>query len=1056
MRLVLGTAGAVIGFYAGGPTGASIGWSIGSAIGGIVDPQVTKQQGPRLSDLRVQLSSWGAPIPRDYGMMRHAGNVVWSSGLRETSHTESQGGKGGPSVETTTYTYSADFAIALCEGTIENVRRIWADGRLIYNSGTDANADTLAAYPLPMTLYLGDETQEPDPIIESALGVGNVSAYRGLAYGVFENFQLADYGNRIPNFEFEICVESTSAYSWYETNDLSMEYAPISYYGNLMGATYSDTDGIHIYQVLSNDVNVIEWIKPWDGEPYKLRVINYPGIIASIGGTPGNDQITRGRCDSPGFFISSTSAPKWVSADGSAITYTLPSTVRRTQSHMKKGDTFACYDEYGKTFIAVQGSTALQQVSGPSGYSLPTYGEVRCLQITENYLIVGHVIASGGYVLALVRYSLVDGSRVDQLMLPPGIFGDMSDAYALDDDTIITSYSSGALYQLDIPTGDVTSYGRDLNGAGATFVDASPTYNWQYFEPNDAVYSVVLTYRGFAKVAVWKSGVTSTDAILSDIVTSLCERSGLTSGDLETTDLTDSVTGYTITRQESARASIDQLQKAYFFDATEADNKVAFIKRGGSVVVNIPSDDIGAMESGSSQTDDALGLKRVQELDLPSSVVITYANQAADYQVATERASRLVTKSDINVTVNLAIALSVDKAAKIADVLLFDAYAGRTSASWATTKKYAKYLPTDVVTVENDNGIYRLRITKKQEAGAIITWEGVTDDATIYTSVAEGGTYGTTQTQVESPGITRNEILDIPILRDEDNDPGLYFALGGYKPAWKGAALYRSPDDNDYSQVGSVTRGATMGWCDATLATWDGGNFFDEKNTLTVTLDSGSLSSVTYDLALAGSNAALVGSEIIFFQTATLVGTNQYTLSGLWRGRFGTEQYISTHSYNERFVFFSTSGMLRINEGASIIGIDRYYKAVSFGRSLLSTPSQEYANTAVGLMPYAPCLFSGGKQVNDDFIIGWTRRTRIDGSWRNLVDVPLGEESQSYEVDIMSGTTIKRTLTSASATVTYTSAMQTTDFGSPQSTITVNVYQMSATVGRGFPGNHVY
>ena len=79
------------------------------------------------------------------------------------------------------------------------------------------------------------------------------------------------------------------------------------------------------------------------------------------------------------------------------------------------------------------------------------------------------------------------------------------------------------------------------------------------------------------------------------------------------------------------------------------------------------------------------------------------------------------------------------------------------------------------------------------------------------------------------------------------------------------------------------------------------------------------------------------------------------------------------------------------------------------------------------------------------------RRSRVDAEWRDGVDIPLGEESERYEVEIYSGLTLKRTLTATSPTVAYSAAQQVTDFGSAQSSVSVKVYQLSAVVGRGYP-----
>src|SRR5262245_10508388 len=195
----------------------------------------TRIEGPRMNDLRVQTSTYGNAIPLLLGQaVRVAGNVIWSSGLQETVNTESA--KGGP--EITSYTYKVDVAVALGErpNGIAGILKIFAFGKLIYDATEDAPTGTpqgdipfwdgssftievlgsIGALSTPffqqalgtqavfesLTVYPGDFTQEPDPTIEAALGVGNVPAYRGTAYAVIKGLQLADFGNVLPNLEF--------------------------------------------------------------------------------------------------------------------------------------------------------------------------------------------------------------------------------------------------------------------------------------------------------------------------------------------------------------------------------------------------------------------------------------------------------------------------------------------------------------------------------------------------------------------------------------------------------------------------------------------------------------------------------------------------------------------------------------------------------------------------------------------------------------------------------------------------------------------------------------
>ena len=200
--IILSSVGTSVGGALLGPVGAFIGGKLGQAAGGVLDSKLLgtgrkSVEGPRLEDLAVQTSTYGRMIPIIFGMMRVGGNIIWSRPISETATTTSgsTGGKGGGGKVTqsaTTYSYSVSMAIAICEGEIDEVLRIWADAKQLDLS--------LGTY----RVYRGTETQSADTFIESFEGVGKTPAYRGIAYVVVEDFPLAEFGNRIPNFTFEI------------------------------------------------------------------------------------------------------------------------------------------------------------------------------------------------------------------------------------------------------------------------------------------------------------------------------------------------------------------------------------------------------------------------------------------------------------------------------------------------------------------------------------------------------------------------------------------------------------------------------------------------------------------------------------------------------------------------------------------------------------------------------------------------------------------------------------------------------------------------------------
>jgi hypothetical protein len=196
--LVLAAAGAAIGGAAGGAvlgvSAAVIGQAAGAIVGGLIDQAIL---GPgqqavsrgKASSLRIQGANEGAPIPRIYGRMRVAGHVIWSTRFHEHASRSGGGGKGsGPTV--TDHSYTISFATALCEGPIDGIGRVWADGKPL---GMDK---------LHWRLHSGGEDQGPDPLIEAVEGWA--PAYRGTAYLVFEDLDVGRFGNRAPQISVEV------------------------------------------------------------------------------------------------------------------------------------------------------------------------------------------------------------------------------------------------------------------------------------------------------------------------------------------------------------------------------------------------------------------------------------------------------------------------------------------------------------------------------------------------------------------------------------------------------------------------------------------------------------------------------------------------------------------------------------------------------------------------------------------------------------------------------------------------------------------------------------
>lgn len=300
-------------------------------------------------------------------------------------------------------------------------------------------------------------------------------------------------------------------------------------------------------------------------------------------------------------------------------------------------------------------------------------------------------------------------------------------------------------------------------------------------------------------------------------------------------------------------------------------------------------------------------------------------------------------------------------------------------------------------------------------------------------------------------------MLDIPILRDVDDDAGIYLAGHGSTTPWPGCVIYYSTDASTWTEFDSISASATFGTTTDALGDWTGTNVFDQRNTVTVNVGYGTLASSTRAAMFADGtiNLALIGNEIIRYTTATLQAVGIYKLSGLIRGLRGTDWARTGHSFGDRFCVLTTATVARKTMANALIGVGRYYKAVTVGKSVDDVAYYvAFTNQGRGLKPFSPRYGRATRNpLSGDVTLSWKRRTRLStrlvGSLG--ISVPLGESSEAYEVAVMSGSTEVRTLSATTNAATYTAAQQTADFGSPTpSSFTFDVYQLSSAIGRGY------
>lgn len=922
-QLVISAAGAAIG-SAFGPVGAQLGWAAGSVLGTVLFPG-KGPQGPQLSDLKVSGSAYGTPIPYVEGHPRVPCQVIWASDKYAVSSTS--GGKGGPSVETTSTIYKVDLLALLTANQIGGVRRIWSNGALVWTASADATGDSLYASSLTdhwdaITVYGGDTAQLPDPIYEAAVGTGNAPAYRTRGTAMIQGLNLGTSGV-LPNLTFEVVpIGSDSGYT------SAIMYAPLT------TGDYLDT----ISPVASNTVF----------QPTGLSL----------------------------------------SASGLTLDATIPaSNVSINYSHSKLYCSAVPYPYAGLRLVASVRATMTLKSGGSTdqerffSYNTgPQEAAFSTQQISGAVHIVSWYYAGGS-------------STVDHGVAP----------------------TSEALYEI-VFNADGTTVEWWLDGVLLRSANAGGRWNGYIYLSK--IYSSgtrvqAITFREL-QFYTGESPFTTTiytadDAPLDDVVDRLCLRAGLSSGQLDATALSAlSVRSMAVGQVTSTRNVLDMLAGAYRFDGVESAGKLKFVLRGGASAATIAYASMGASASG--EPTEPLPLTMLNDIEAPAQVTVRYVNVSNDYQDGAESSDRLLGTSLAVQMLDVPIGFTPQEARALADIQVMDVAASqRTFGPVALNNDQAALEPTDVVTLTDvDGSTYRARILKLSRSGGVQVIDGVIEDASILTSVIPTTTTGYDDSNtVSGVADTVMELLDIPLLRDADDAPGFYAAFKGDGTPWPGCALYASADDVTYTQIDTVADSTQIGICTTTLGTWTGGTVFDEKNSVTVDIGDQTLQNWSREDILSGAATGyVIGSELIYARTATLQSAGIYKLTGLLRGRRGTEWAIAGHAASERFVALAASGrgLRRVTLATGDIGVLRYYKAVTAGRALSTATAQTLACASVGQIPFAPVDLRAS--VLDSAVqVAWKRRTRYATRFTGAggISVPLGELSEAYTTELRDG-----------------------------------------------------
>ncbi len=533
---------------------------------------------------------------------------------------------------------------------------------------------------------------------------------------------------------------------------------------------------------------------------------------------------------------------------------------------------------------------------------------------------------------------------------------------------------------------------------------------------------------------------------LDGLVTAILQDAGADAFDASA--LGDGPGGYLIDRPMSPRAAIEPLARTYAFTAVEEGDTLAFRRRGGQPLAELSEDDLVLPAEGAP-----VRLVRAQETELPRQVSIGFIDAGADYRRAAAVSRRLVGASARAIQTDVAMAADNAAAERRADIWLQDIWAGRENATFALPPSMMSLSPGDVIALTVEG---RRRLFEIEEV--VDTGQRDVKARSIDPEIFDLPLLPPRLRAPAAPtpiGPAHVLLLDLPNLGSQVT-PVLTRAAITADP-WPGAvAIFASRDGLSFARVGLALAPATAG---ETLDDLRRGPVacFDRFNRFRVRLYGGALSSVSDAALLAGANAAALrnpagGWEIIQFANAELVADATYELSRLLRGQSGSEWAMADPlPAGSPFVLLDDN-VLPVAQGLDALDRALQLRVIAAGRDYgdSAAVALETVPSAVALRPLSP-VHARARRGDDGIMLSWIRRTRIDGDSWALQDVPLGEDAESYAVDILSGAEVVRSLHAAAANVLYAAGQELADFGAPQASLAIRIAQISASAGRGFP-----
>ena len=511
-------------------------------------------------------------------------------------------------------------------------------------------------------------------------------------------------------------------------------------------------------------------------------------------------------------------------------------------------------------------------------------------------------------------------------------------------------------------------------------------------------------------------------------------------------DLRGFVDGYILDRAMSARAAIEPLAGAFAFDPVVSGGAIRFLRRARRPSRALDENDLVPDRDGA-----LVRVTRAQESELPHELALTFGDADNDYEVATVLSRRVEGWSQRRSENETAVMTHRAAAQCLADIWLEDAWRARETAEFRLAPQVVAVEPGDIVALPGDSGARAWQITRIGE-GPVRECFARSVDRTIYDR-APPTLARRKRAKLRSPGPPHVVVLDLAIAR---NQPTTTQYIAACANPWPGALTVYRNYGFSLDPLLTLSAPATIGETLDELGPGPVGRF-DRSARLTVKLHSGALAGVGEALALEGrATMAIQGAdgawEIFAFAHGDLIARDTYRLSRLLRGLGGEEELAARTVPAGATVVLLDRAVAPLAGGLASIGATLDLRVGPADRSATEATYVALAATATdkAFKPYAP-VRPRARRTPAGIEISFLRRGRLDADAWEPIEIPLGEDTESYTVEIARPSGLARKLASSSPKILYPATDIVADFGVQPATLDLTIRQISASVGPGFP-----